>query len=345
MFRAGGITIAATLLVAAIPIPKPNPSVTIENQRPLQSVEHQTPSDAAHDNGGDKPAALPEKQTYIENPHGNEDTDIRPQWGIVGREVIETISIAVTALFTVFLALWTNGLRAETKKLVAGADDQAKKLADAISAMNALATETRNLVTEAGNQVTEMHSLAVAAARSATTAERALTELERPFIVAEVKITASQGSVPSYQNGQIRSRTIGFGPATISIENFGRTPAILTSIQYEFAPAPTNTIALPDNPAIFRGRELPSGTISALRRPYQETENLSMRFDVPQKIEFGEGRQTLWAVGFVRYQDIFRQNFIVGFALAFDPIGGRFVRRGDADYNYYREEEAADIPA
>ena len=52
----------------------------------------------------------------------------------------------------------------------------------------------------------------------------------------------------------------------------------------------------------------------------------------------------VWLVGFVRYKDILDNHYIAGFCQAFDLIGGRFVSRGDSQYNYTHRESPDEIP-
>src|ERR1700689_2085376 len=133
MFRAGAVFVAAIFLIAAVPIPKPNPSIAPENKRPAQSItQHQNATGAdkgtaPQDTGHDKP------QTSVADQHAGIGKDHAKDWVEIGKAVIETISVAVTATFTVFLALWTNGLRRETRTLVEHGGKQLKKMEESVS--------------------------------------------------------------------------------------------------------------------------------------------------------------------------------------------------------------------
>jgi hypothetical protein len=130
----------------------------------------------------------------------------------------------------------------------------------------------------------------------------------------------------------------------LCIYNFGRTPALLTRLEYTISMAQHGGIAPAIDPNIVGGRELPVGTVAVSRDPYFESTNLRIEFfDVEDAIV--ESKQSVWIVGFVRYADIFGNHYISGFGLVFDPIGGRFVRRGDEKYNYARKEETSSIPS
>jgi hypothetical protein len=170
------------LLIAATPIPKPRPSIAAQQRGPAETVGQRTDAGTAKGCAAPPSSVAKPPQFPIAKDHTGEDQHDAGNGIDLAKTVIETIAVAVTAIFTVFLALWTNGLRAETKKLVSGADEQAKKMVDAITAMNAVAVETGNLVEENKKQVAEIHDLAVAAERSADTAVRALLTTERAFV-------------------------------------------------------------------------------------------------------------------------------------------------------------------
>jgi hypothetical protein len=65
-------------------------------------------------------------------------------------------------------------------------------------------------------------------------------------------------------------------------------------------------------------------------------------FDEQQDIV--DGRCSVWLLGFIRYDDIFGNHYVTGFAKVLDRIGGRFVARGGDKYNYARTEESEEIP-
>jgi hypothetical protein len=182
-------------------------------------------------------------------------------------------------------------------------------------------------------------ALWVATRRGAKIAERALIELERPFVFAEI-------TKPGIS---IHGQMLAGGPSPIwgelelSLVNLGRTPAILTRLEYEINPADSGNIACRIDPLIVGGRELPVGTVSDRDRPYSERENIRFRF-IEHNKAIAEMRMSLWIVGFVRYDDIFGRHYITGFSQAYDSIGQRFVARGSGIYNYSRTEKEGQIP-
>jgi hypothetical protein len=183
-------------------------------------------------------------------------------------------------------------------------------------------------------------NLARAAQQAATISERALTHLERPFVYAEV---TKPGLKVSQYTPLGRTDRLARTTLELSMFNVGRTPAILTRVEYVIVPARTGSIADPINPTKTGGRELPVGTISISGRPFVETTNLALHF-MEEATAISDGDKSVWLVGFVRYRDIFGQHQITGFTQVFDPIGERFLARGDDKYNYAHSEKASDIP-
>jgi hypothetical protein len=229
-----------------------------------------------------------------------------------------------TAVFTAALTWSTVGLWRQTKRLASGADEQLKKMVDSTAAAQTAAD---------------------AAVKSANTAERALIELERPYLVVEATVTVSEDRIFA-ERKSVSSifPSLRFGTAEVIFRNLGRTPASLTFIHYVFLPSPRETIPIPIDPTAIRGRELPVGCNSDGNAPFRETENLRFRFGSDVELDFGDGTQALWLIGFARYEDIFTKCHIHGFCMAFDPVGNRFVRRGDHRYNYGNTERYEDIP-
>lgn len=174
--------------------------------------------------------------------------------------------------------------------------------------------------------------------RSTRTTERALTELERPIVYGSVKNAGFAIAGPlGNGNDLVRSET------SVCIYNFGRTLARLRRIQWDIALSPSGSIVPPLNPSVVGGRELPVGTVCANGDPYTESLNTRLLF-FDEADQILRGGQSIWVTGFIRYDDIFGRHLISGFALVFDRIGGRFVRRGGGDYNYEREEKGENIP-
>jgi len=168
----------------------------------------------------------------------------------------------------------------------------------------------------------------------ANTSKRALLDLERPIVYGGV----------SDSGMEIEGQELKRQHLHLSIYNHGRTMARLRRIEWEVRTAPKDGIAHPIDPKTVGGRELPAGTVCVSGDPYGESENLFAKFSMDDASAIAALKLSVWVVGFVRYDDIFGRHHISGFTQVFDPLGGRFVRRGSDAYNYEREERAKDVP-
>jgi len=183
---------------------------------------------------------------------------------------------------------------------------------------------------------------AIAALRSADTAERALTTLERPFVYCSITKPGIKTGVFNFADGSSRL-DISRNDLEISVYNFGRTPARLTRIFWQISLCNHGGICVPINPVKEGGRELPVGTVCTTTELFVETENLRTWF-AGDDHAIASNQKAVWVAGFVRYNDIFGKHHINGFALVFDTVSERFIRRGGPQYNYEREEQESEIP-
>lgn len=168
----------------------------------------------------------------------------------------------------------------------------------------------------------------------ADTSKRALLDLERPIVYGGVSEPGLAVEGSDLKRSQLE----------LSIYNHGRTMARLRRIEWDVRLAPKGSIAPPINPAAVGGRELPPGTVCVSGDPFGESENLFAKWDMDTVGKIASGELSVWIIGFVRYDDVFQRHHISGFTQVFDPIGGRFVRRGSEVYNYERTERSKDIP-
>jgi hypothetical protein len=178
---------------------------------------------------------------------------------------------------------------------------------------------------------------ASAAKLSAIVAKKALTDLERPHVY--VSVVESGVEMP-------RPGGTASGPAmahltriVIEIANYGRTPAALTEIYWDVDTAESGSGPVVIDPSSTETRKLPVGVIAVDGKSYCESSNMFSRFSVGDRVKIAEGLSSLWCFGFVRYADIFGGRYIVGFNMVYDPLGHRFVIRGDEDRNYSRVEK------
>jgi hypothetical protein len=168
--------------------------------------------------------------------------------------------------------------------------------------------------------------------RSAKIAERALTELEAPFLT--IKINTS-GLV-------IKGNAISFGLLKWCVVNYGRTPASILEI---FDDTRTVKIRSGFPPAVdprkVRGQLMPYGVIAP---PSGQTEDFPFLPIPGELMDFRKAppippSETVpFFIGFVRYSDIFKNRFVLGFCFVFERDGSRWVLAGGDEYNYCREE-------
>lgn len=166
--------------------------------------------------------------------------------------------------------------------------------------------------------------------RSAKIAERALTELERPRVYVEIPTTELRWFISG-----------GFsfnGPIRIKCANHGRSPADLLEFVDDYKFNPASNFPAPIVPAEYTVRILPPGIVAPQGRFYDFTAELPKRMEMPNSGVFTP-MDHLFALGYLRYGDIFGRRYIVGYCAVFDFVGQRFVLRGDERYNYHREEK------
>lgn len=302
-----------------------------------------------------KPSAEPPKivgQPIPHPPPAARLAETASWWERLWTDPVATFTMAV-ALFTLCLvavsayqgkqlsrtASVANRAAEDAEQAMQAARDNAIAAAAQAEAMDSLRSTAEAQERVMQEQAKAMSATAGAARQSAEIASRALTELERPFVYAEVTQPGLAFTLSDHQRGSELQR----GTLELSLLNFGRTPASLTRLEYQITTAPHGDIASPIDPRRVGGRELPIGTVSADAYPHTEATNLRLFF-FEEEQEIVEGRCSVWLVGFVRYNDIFGNRHVTGFAKVFDGIGGRFVTRGGDAYNYARTERSEEIP-
>jgi hypothetical protein len=181
-----------------------------------------------------------------------------------------------------------------------------------------------------------------AAVESAKTAEKGMLTLEIPYLYPFVR---RHGFVrtKSKLTGQMAVTGFNFGNEFIGyyFKNFGRTPAEITEVQ---------SIVLPSmgspNPYPVSGRN--SNPLSGYIVPADggESRDFPSNFDPTLFDAFARGKYNpdthiLWFVGFVRYNDVFENEYIRGFCLAYSPIADSFYPVGGDGYNYRQKAKSA----
>lgn len=173
--------------------------------------------------------------------------------------------------------------------------------------------------------------------KSTKIAERALTELETPFL--SIKVISPGINVKNIKN----IMDIDFGVLEFCVANYGRTPASLLEMIDNVSAVPINQVRpLRIDPDVVHGIRMPYGVVAP-----PKGDSMPFRLGIFESI-FGKRRPAgaLDCVptfaGFVRYADIFKSNYVLGFCFIFDPIGNRWVLNGGNDYNYCRKEEKSE---
>ncbi|MEA2885272.1 MAG: hypothetical protein QOH32_4528 [Bradyrhizobium sp.] len=192
---------------------------------------------------------------------------------------------------------------------------------------------------------------ATAAGRQARIAESALFAVEIPYLYIVVKshaVTVENYAIKKIGTMNADGITIDEGydfsnVITFCFENVGRTPAEIiefsAEIRFEeFPPAPVIRAAKPSRWA--------TETVPARGR----SRDRSSTFGTDLLIGGGMNREkeALWFKGYVRYADVFKNEYIYGFCLGFDTFakdgtGGEFYTSGGDDYNYRKKVKTSDL--
>jgi hypothetical protein len=234
-------------------------------------------------------------------------------------QALDALGVAITALATIAIAWFTWSLRRSTDKLWEAGERQIE-----------LARET------SAAQSRDMQASIAAANRSAETAERALTELEAPVItllILEPGITRSYGADEHI-----------FQTLTFCVANDGRTPARLIEIVDGFSLVP-RIKGLPEPMNLRRAirNPMPWGVIAPPNGQSQPfTQNVfAFVLGKMRDNQFLLKSEDIFYYGFVRYADVFKNVFRVGFCYRFDISSEKWLLLGDEDYNYHQKERDA----
>jgi hypothetical protein len=169
------------------------------------------------------------------------------------------------------------------------------------------------------------------AKRSARIAERALTELEAPFL--SIKINA-----PGLE---IKGRNVTFGTLRWCVVNYGRAPATILEICDDTKATRIGTgLPAPIAPKTVSGTPMPYGIIAPPQGQTDDFPFLAVRELIPgtqgDEVPFSE--KVLFFIGYVRYSDMLKNIFILGFCFVFDRSGNRWILAGGNEHNYCRKE-------
>jgi hypothetical protein len=180
-----------------------------------------------------------------------------------------------------------------------------------------------------------------AAEKQARIAETALLSVEIPYLYPFIR---RHGFIinPSKLTHQLGVTGFDFGNDFIEyyFKNFGRTPAEITEVQSILLPS----MGVPHRYAITDQNLNPlSGHIVAADNG--ESQNFPYAFSKGMFETYSQGKvnpdlYVFWFMGFVRYNDVFDNEYIRGFCLAYSPMTNSFYPVGGDGYNYRRKTKS-----
>lgn len=177
-----------------------------------------------------------------------------------------------------------------------------------------------------------------AATEQSRTARRSLENLERPHIRVDAEGLEEEVIKLQEYSGGPETEKYQYS-TTLTFFNYGRDAAILTSIDRFLLVDDDmwNLVFDPSDTGERGGRALPFGHIVMARDKSDPFPVYSKRRE-----ERPNMLSTWWLHGFIRYEDAFRNKYVVGFC--FERSGERWLRgapggRPSAEYNYSRNVE------
>jgi hypothetical protein len=236
----------------------------------------------------------------------------------------------ITAFATAFIAWFTLTLKRSTDKLWDAGERQLRALNDS-----------------ADRQSADMQASVAAAQRSADIAEKALLSVEIPYLYPFVRQHGFITNVSQFTK-VLAVNSFDFGNDFIKFyfKNFGRTPAEITEVQSILIPS----MGMPrPYPAGERNLNRLSGQIVAADGG--ESQDFPQSFDKTmfdalsgQIPRFRLEIVNFWFLGFVRYSDVFENEYVRGFCLAYSPMTNRFYPVGGDGFNYRKKTKSGGQP-
>jgi hypothetical protein len=158
--------------------------------------------------------------------------------------------------------------------------------------------------------------------------ERALTELEAPFV--SIKINS-----PGLE---VKGAILTFGILKYCVANYGRTSATILEHFEKVEPVEIGKGYPPKiNLTKDQGSLMPYGVIAP---PNGQCDHDFPFIPVGQFITENprSPKSSIFFLGFVRYENIFSNRFVLGFCFEFDRNSNRWILTGNNEYNYCRKE-------
>lgn len=239
---------------------------------------------------------------------------------------------AILAVSTVGLGVATIGLYFAGERQLEHARSEAGR-----ARFNRIGEEAR-----LNEQINIARDSANAATAQAKIAETALLSVEIPYLYPFIRRHGFI-TIPSKLTGELAVAEFNFGNEFIEyyFQNFGRTPAEITEVQSILLPS----MGIPrPYPAGERNLNPLSGHIVAanggISQDFPFSFNKGM-FDVYSQGKFNPDVEMFWFLGFVRYNDVFENEYVRGFCLAYSPMKNRFYPVGNDGYNYRKKIKPA----
>jgi hypothetical protein len=183
---------------------------------------------------------------------------------------------------------------------------------------------------------------AEAMARQANAAESALLNVETPYLFPFVRRHGiRRGDRPKDGRPQVIGFNFGNNFLTYYFVNYGRTPAeiieIFSVLQFSMGiPPPIVPPERPYNPlpGLVVTKDMPSEDFLC-----DLTENIFTIYMGGRK--FNPDIHMVWFMGYVRFNDVFGNEYVRGFCLAYAPTEDKFYAVGRDGYNYRKKTKSA----
>lgn len=182
---------------------------------------------------------------------------------------------------------------------------------------------------------------AKAAERNAKTAELALLSVEIPYLYPYIRTHGiNVETVGDPETRQIKSFDYGNEFITYYFKNFGRTPAeiieVFSVIHLGMGHPPPITV--PSIPFIRLSGVVVADGGESENFPRDLTERM---YQTIYRGGFNPELDLVWFSGYAKYRDVFLNEYVVVFCLAFSPRDGKFYPMGGEGYNYRKKTKSA----
>jgi hypothetical protein len=196
-------------------------------------------------------------------------------------------------------------------------------------------------------QSRDMEASIAAAHRSADIAEKALLSVEIPYLYPVIR---KHGFVINHSTltGQMAITNFDFGTDFLEyyFRNFGRSPAEITEVQSILVPKYGMPVPYPAGLNILAplsGQIAPpdGGDSQDFRYMFSKGDyEAYWKGERPPRLEI----LNFWFLGFVRYNDVFENEYVRGFCLQYSPMTNRFYPVGGDGYNYRKKTKSGGQP-